>query len=392
MAEWETISKKSDGWETVSADGWETVGKPTKPQGTTSVGTDLKIGAKQLYHMGADAFQGLAGGLSTLAGNTEQADIAFGDLQARNKKWEEELKSYGEQGTGGKIVSGLVPLVPAVAAMPFVGPAPAMGVISGMSALSQGLKNVDNGASSGQAVAQATGEGALDMLGAKLIPGGSGILKGGVYGAAGNVASQGAQDVLAHQILPEKAQQNYDPSWERYIVSGATGALPGAAIGHFTPATGTAQPKPEATPKNLPRNVDAELIKRAQKNSEHQLDALILLRKQYEDAIEAGDNSPETIAAHQEVTSQIQHVTRILETAIAEQSGNTHPTRTAQGEDINAIKEARSRAFVEKQNLIDPNDPFGGVPTIPVKKGQLGPDEVAPIHDTVPDMPPRSVG
>ena len=362
-----------------------------KQNTTTSFGTDVKIGAKQLANLAMDAGQMIGGGvLSSLSDeNIPLADSIYKSMDDRNKAFEQEVAAEGEQGLSGKIVSGLVPLVPAVAAIPFVGPAPAMGVLSGMSALSQGRRNVQNGASNTEAIAQATGEGAMDMLGAKLIPGGSGVLKGGAYGAAGNLLSQGGQDILANQILPEEAKKNYEPSLERYTVSGATGMLPGAVIGKFT-GTGYephVQSKPQEKP--LPRNVDAELIQRAKVNSERQLDALILVRKQLETEIENGNNTQETTQAYQEVSSQIEHVTKGLENAIADLSGHENPINIEKGAGINKVAEARQRAK-DIANLMRGED--GDIPTIPVKKGALGPDEVAPVRTDVMEGPTKHVG
>jgi len=288
------------------------------------------------------------------------------------------------QSLPGKVVAGAAPVIGAVAMGG--GAIPAM-LASGFG--SMGQSQVQQGVDSTTAATVAGIDTAGNLAGA-LVPGGR------IVQALANPVAGGATDAVNQQILKsqgyDKVAEGFDPlNPERRLTDAFVGGILPPGLRN-KPEEVVQKPKVDIPQKELPRNVDAELIKRAQKNAEHQLDALILLRKQYEDAIEAGDNSPETIAAHQEVTSQIQHVTRILETAIAEQSGNQHPTRVAQGEDINAIKEARNKAFVEKQNLIDPNDPWAGIPTIPVKKGQLGPDEVAPVHEAIPEGPPRHVG
>lgn len=227
----------------------------------TTIGEDVGIGFKSLGHMSKDALDLLAGAAATHLGG--DPDSIYADMEARNKAWQEE-QAKKEQGFSGKVVSGLTQLAPAVAAMPFVGPAPAMGVLSGMSALSQGGRNVQSGADAmTQAVPQAIAEGALDMTAAKLIPGGSGILKGATYGAGGNLVATIGQDLIAPNLLPEQAQAFYKPDMEKYAVSGITGALPGAAIGHIGAKVQdnpyNAPPKIEKTPG---LDVDADMTRR----------------------------------------------------------------------------------------------------------------------------------
>ena len=205
-------------------------------------------------------------------------------------------------------------------------------------------------------------------------------------GAAVNVPAGMAGRQLENLTSPTDMQQNvFDP--KAMATDALIGSVMHGVMGHNNTIT---HGSPDAkSGKPLPRNVDAELIQRAKVNSERQLDALILVRKQLESEIEAGNNTQETTQAYQEVSAQIEHVTKSLENAIADLSGHENPINIEKGAGINKVAEARQRAK-DIANLMRGED--GDIPTIPVKKGALGPDEVAPVRTDVMEGPTKHVG
>lgn len=193
---------------------------------------DIAEGMDSLKSTAKTAGQMFYGAGLTYTGNQDKADEVYKDMETRQAA-EDVHKATLDQGTSGEFISGVSQVVPMIAAAPFIGPAAAATVMSGMSALDRGSRNIQKGASNSQAITQAIGEGTLDYLG-NMLPVGRGIVKGAGLGAAGNLISDAGSDVLAKFTLGNtEAVQNYDPSLKKYLMSGAIGAVPGAAFGRM---------------------------------------------------------------------------------------------------------------------------------------------------------------
>ena len=210
----------------------------------TGIMEDIGIGLENVAHKGKTALDLLAGAAATYAGYQEDADKIYADMEARQKAREAELAGLN-QGTGGKIISGVTGLAPAVIAAPFVGVPTALGGMAGMSALAGGGENVGKGAGVPEATAQAILEAGTDYASLK-IPVGRGVMQGAALGAGGNVAGTVATDYTGRQLMEgTEAAQAYETTPEKLLVSAATGAIPGAVFGKFN-QRGQLESKPTA--------------------------------------------------------------------------------------------------------------------------------------------------
>lgn len=216
----------------------------------TGIMEDIGIGLENVAHKGKTALDLLAGAAATYAGYQEDADKIYAGMEARQKAREAELAKL-DQGTGGKIISGITGIAPAIVAAPFVGVPAALGGMAGMSALASGGENVGKGAGVPEATAQAMLEAGTDYASLK-IPVGRGVMQGAALGAGGNVAGTLATDYTGRQLMEgTEAAQAYETTPEKLLVSAATGAIPGAVFGKFnqrgqleTKPTATAEPDP----------------------------------------------------------------------------------------------------------------------------------------------------
>ena len=191
---------------------------------------DIEIGLKDLGHSAATAGQMVAGGITSRLGATDTSDRIFGAMDKRRQAWEEEKKGY-DQGLSGQVISGLIGVVPMIASSYVVGPVAAAGAFAGMGALDSGAKNIENGADTPSAINQAIIEGDIDTA-AMAFPIGRGAIKGAMWGAGGNVIGQGAKDIVGQgQFGGTKAEEQYQMTGDKYVVAGATGALPGGVFG-----------------------------------------------------------------------------------------------------------------------------------------------------------------
>lgn len=198
----------------------------------TSLMEDVGIGLENVAHKGKTALDLLAGAAATYAGYQEDADKIYADMEARQKAREAELAGL-DQGTGGKIISGVTGIAPALVAAPFVGIPAALGGMAGMSALAGGGENVGKGAGVPEATAQAMLEAGTDYASLK-IPVGRGVIRGAALGAGGNVAGTVATDYTGRKLMEgTEAAQAYETTLEKLLVSGATGAIPGSILGRF---------------------------------------------------------------------------------------------------------------------------------------------------------------
>ena len=146
---------------------------------------DVGIGLEDLGHSAATAAQLIGGGLANAAGFQEQGDAVF-DMMTKRRQEREEYKKGLDQGTSGKIISGLTSVAPMLAAAPLgaAGAFVAGGGMAGMGALENAVTNVDQGASVPQAWTQAVLEGATDTA-AFGVPIGRGLKMGAALGAGG---------------------------------------------------------------------------------------------------------------------------------------------------------------------------------------------------------------
>lgn len=228
------------------------LGQPPKEERSPKIGRktgileDIGIGLENVAHKGKTALDLLAGAAATYAGSQEEADKIYADMEARQKAREAELAKL-DQGTGGKIISGVSGIVPAVAAAPFVGIPAALGGMTGMSALAGGGENVGKGAGVPESTAQAMLEAGIDYASLK-IPVGRGVAQGAALGAGGNVAGTLATDVTGRALMEgTEAAKAYETTPEKLLVSGATGAIPGGVFGRFN-RQGRLETQPQEAP------------------------------------------------------------------------------------------------------------------------------------------------
>lgn len=219
------------------------------PKRKTTKLEDIGIGLESLAHTGKSALDMLAGAAASYAGDTEGADAIYSDMEKRQARREQEMQQY-DQGFGGQLISGATQLVPMMAAAPYVGVLGAAGGMAGMNAIAQGSENMRKGASSGSAIVQAIGEGAIDTA-TMALPIGRGAIKGALLGVGGNVGGQITADALGHLTMSDtpKALEAYKPSLEKYALAGALGALPGTVFGRMN-KHGALEDKPKTDTKD----------------------------------------------------------------------------------------------------------------------------------------------
>ncbi len=213
---------------------------------------DIGIGIESAGHSTKDALDLIAGGVAghlgiiedtelPIIGKVKGRDSIFDEMVARNKARDAELAGL-DQGLGGKITSGVAQAVPMLAGGALLGGVKtAVAAPSIINALSQSERNVQDGASSTQAIIQAPVEGAIDYA-TMMMPVGKGIIGGAKWGAAGNVVGQAGVDLAGNIIQNEDvAKKNYNMDLtnpevrEKYLVSGAVGGIMGGAMGPLGP-------------------------------------------------------------------------------------------------------------------------------------------------------------
>mgnify|MGYP000314769657 CR=1 FL=1 len=245
----------------------------------TGIMEDIGIGLENVAHKGKTALDLLAGAAATYAGYQEDADKIYADMEARQKARESELAGL-DQGTGGKIISGVTGIAPAIVAAPLVGVPAALGGMAGMSAFAGGGENVGKGASVPAATAQAMLEAGTDYASLK-IPVGRGILQGAALGAGGNVAGTVATDYTGRQLMEgTEAAKTYETTPEKLLVSAATGAIPGGVFGRFN-RQGQLEARPTA--EAAPDTHFERVLKQEQES--------VVSKKQPENALNAMDET-----------------------------------------------------------------------------------------------------
>ena len=174
---------------------------------------------EQFAHSTKDTWDLLAGAAANTFGSQAEGDAIYADMEARKKRHQAELDSV-DQGLGGKIISGVSQLPPALATGGIVGVVKgAMFVPSAINALSGGGENVQAGASAEKAVGQAMLEGAIDYT-TMALPAGKGLLGGMGWGAGGNVIGQGMADVAGQMVMQGTgAAKRYEITPEKYAIA-----------------------------------------------------------------------------------------------------------------------------------------------------------------------------
>lgn len=226
----------------------------------TSVVEDIGIGLENAKNTILNAAGLIGGGIAGLVGNTSAQEETYQNVIGREKQAQQEVTSR-DQGVGGQVISGLAGIVPMLA-----GGAVAGGVKGAMylptiaDTLSSGGRDVQQGATSGQAGSQAVVSGAANALANAVLPG-LGVAKGAIVGAGTNVAAQAATDISGKAIMKDtEAARNYEFTPEKYAVSAATGAVPGALFGAMGAKSSKDLPKnQEVTPAAPVKYVQREI-------------------------------------------------------------------------------------------------------------------------------------
>lgn len=219
---------------------------------------DAVIGLKQAGHSFKDVLDMLAGAAASYAGDIEGADKIYADMEQRNAKLAEELSKL-DQGTAGKVISGLTQIVPMLAGGAVIGGAKGAALIpSAISALSGSKENVKAGANVFPATAQAVLETGADYASMRL-PAGKTLLKGAGIGAGSAVGTEVVTDLIGQWLMgftgaPEAAKR-YEITPEKLAVSAAVGGIAGGGIAGLTPKVAVDTPEAKVLPE-----ADVELV------------------------------------------------------------------------------------------------------------------------------------
>lgn len=349
MAQWETLSKKDDGWEDL--DGWETI-EPKKRN--TTFGEDIGIGWGNAASTAVKGL-GLIGGGVTAQFDQDTADSIFKGTDELAKS----VKDYwtpqdAEQGFGGKVASMVGSLPGQLLAMPF-------------SPADTGTEMLNAGETLPKAV---TGT-ALDTAGniaGVAIPGGfgKGLLSKFVTGAASNTAQDTAVRLGIQGIADtEKIKKDFAPTAE----TAGLAAVLGGPMGMMTPNARPdvqPQPKPEVKLNTTNPAIETGLMTAGLEAARKDLAMQTQVLQDIQERIAQGDSSKETIRALEEVEAIVKHHTDEVKAFEDVLGGKT-----------DAVSAKAAAAINQRQQQLDSFRDHRG--------HEAGPDEYVPFPDSIPE-------
>jgi len=333
------------------------LGVSAKPE--TNFGENFGIG----LNSAAQPIVKAAGMIGGMAANALLPDGVQDSIYKQMDETSKSMEDYWvpkdkEQSFGGKVTSAVSTLPAQLLAMPF-------------SPFDTGKTSIDNGESLMSAERNTLIDTAGNIAGAAL-PGavGTGLMTklGSAFGI--NAAQDYATKYAIQQSSETEAnKKQFQPTLEDSAVAGIVGAPFGLAGGK---KAGTKEPDAKPTAEPLPPHQDfnrgpngevstgeLHLIEVAHKQASRALESNKALYKELEDAIVAGDSSPETLKALAEVQIKIDHYQESINKAgeILKNPEKPVSTETAKAIHEDAVKAAEKeqrRATAPKANLDRP--------------------------------------
>lgn len=333
------------------------LGVSAKPE--TTWGEDFGIGLNSAAQPVVKA-AGMIGGMAANALLPDGVqDSIYKQMDETSKSMEDYWVPKGkEQSFGGKVTSAVSTLPAQLLAMPF-------------SPFDTGKTSIDNGESMKSAVRNTLIDTAGNVAGAAL-PGAVG--KGLVTKLGSAFGINAAQDYATKYGIQQSSEtaankKHFQPTLEDAAVAGIVGTPFGLAGGK---KAATKEPDAKPTAEPLPPHQDfnrgpngevstgeLHLIEVAHKLASRALESNKALYKELEDAIVAGDSSPETLKALAEVQIKIDHYQETINKAgeILKNPEKPVSTETAKAIHEDAVKAAEKeqrRATAPKANLDRP--------------------------------------